>query len=141
MYEKILVATMGDYLEEISKHTLGLVEEKECELIGIYVVDTSVPFLTPSKVKEMMKKELNERGKNVINKLEAKLKTPNSTFKGIIVEGDPASEIIKTAEKEDVDMIVVGTGKSKIDKHLLGSVTEKIVHSAPCTVLLVKTYQ
>jgi nucleotide-binding universal stress UspA family protein len=55
------------------------------------------------------------------------------------VEGDPASEIIKTAEKEDVDIIVVGTGKSKIDKHLLGSVTEKVVHSAPCTVLLVKT--
>ena len=139
MYEKILVANMGDYLEEISKHTLELVDDRECELIGIYVVDTSVPFLTPSKVKEMMKRELNERGTEVIKKLEAMLKTPKTTFKGIIVEGDPATEIIKTAEKEDVDIIVVGTGKSKIDKHLLGSVTEKVVHSAPCTVLLVKT--
>ena len=40
---------------------------------------------------------------------------------------------------KSVNMLVMGSGKSKIDKHLLGSVTEKVVHSAPCTVLLIKT--
>ncbi|MDZ4170638.1 MAG: universal stress protein [Methanobacteriaceae archaeon] len=45
------------------------------------------------------------------------------------------------AEKEDVEVIIMGTGKSKIDKHFLGSVSEKVVHSAPCTVLLIRTKQ
>ncbi|MBI4814402.1 MAG: universal stress protein, partial [Methanobacterium sp.] len=48
-------------------------------------------------------------------------------------------EIVKVAEDEGVDLIVLGTGKNIVDKRLLGSVSEKVVHSAPCTILLVKT--
>ncbi|MBI4813099.1 MAG: universal stress protein, partial [Methanobacterium sp.] len=54
MYEKILVATMGEYMDPIIEHTLDVIQERETEVIGIYVVETSVPFLTPKKVKEMM---------------------------------------------------------------------------------------
>ncbi len=60
-------------------------------------------------------------------------------FKPMLIEGDPAETIVETAEKEDADVIIMGTGKSKIDKHLLGSVSEKVVHSAPCTVLLIRS--
>jgi len=56
-----------------------------------------------------------------------------------MTEGNPAVEIVKTAADENVDVIVMGTGKSIVDKHLLGSVSEKVVHSAPCTILLVRT--
>ncbi|MBI4813101.1 MAG: calcium/sodium antiporter [Methanobacterium sp.] len=48
-------------------------------------------------------------------------------------------EIVKVAEDEGVDLIVLGTGKNIVDKRLLGSVSEKVVHSAPCTILLVRT--
>ena len=54
-------------------------------------------------------------------------------------EGSPADEIVKVAEEEGVDLIVLGTGKNIVDKRLLGSVSEKVVHSAPCTILLVRT--
>ena len=60
-------------------------------------------------------------------------------FRQALVKGDPADEIVKMAEKENADIIIMGTGKSKIDKHLLGSVSEKVVHSAPCTILLIRT--
>lgn len=142
MYEKILVATMGEYMDDLIEHTVDLLHGRDAEVISVYVVETSVPFLTPKKVKEMMIEELTERGKEILVDMEKALTDPdypNIKFKGLLLEGSPADEIVKTAEKENVDVIVLGTGKSIVDKHLLGSVSEKIVHHAPCTIHLVRT--
>jgi nucleotide-binding universal stress UspA family protein len=142
MYEKILVATMGEYMDDLIEHTVDLLHGRDAEVICVYVVETSVPFLTPKKVKEMMIEELTERGKEILVDMEKALTGPdypNIQFKGLLMEGSPADEIVKTAEKENVDVIVLGTGKSIVDKHLLGSVSEKIVHHAPCTIHLVRT--
>lgn len=128
-------------MDQIMEHTIEVVSNKEVEVISIYVVDTSVPFLTPKKVKEMMIEELTERGNEILQSMEKKFidVCKGIKFKKILAEGDPAEEIIKTAGKENVDLIILGTGKSKIDKRLLGSVSEKVVHSAPCSILLVRT--
>lgn len=142
MYEKILVTSTGEYLDEVMEHTLDLVHRRPMEVIGLYVADTSAPFLTPSKVKEMMVNELKEKGKEVLKSMEQEFEKPDNAmikFQPMLVEGDPASEIVKIAEEKNVDVIVMGTGKSKIDKHLLGSVSEKVVHSAPCTILLIRS--
>ncbi|OPY20466.1 MAG: Universal stress protein [Methanobacterium sp. PtaU1.Bin097] len=140
MYEKILVATMGEYMDEILENTIDVVSGKEVEIIGIYVVDISVPFLTPVRVKNMMHKELTLRGREILNSMEEQLQEvcKGIKFKKVLLEGNPAEEIVKTAENENVDLIVMSTGKSRVDKHLLGSVSEKVVHSAPCSVLLVR---
>lgn len=141
MYKKVLVTSSGEYLDEIIEHALDLINERGIEVIGLYVVDNSAPFLTPKKVKQLMVDELTERGKEILDSMEKEFTAPLNCkikFKPMLVEGDPASEIIKIAEEEKVDIIVMGTGKSKIDKHLLGSVSEKVVHSSPCTILLVK---
>ncbi len=129
-------------MDEIIEHTLDTIHGRETEVIGLYVVDTSVPFLTPKKVKEMMTEELTERGNEILDKMEQKFQSPRLNminFHKLLLEGDPAEEIIKTAEKEEVYLIILGSGKTRIDKRLLGSVSEKVIHSAPSTVLLVRT--
>lgn len=139
MYKKILVTSTGEYLDEIIEHTLDLIHGRSMEVIGLYVADTSAPFLTPSKVKEMMVNELKGKGKEILESMEKEFQNTSITFRPMLVEGDPAEKIVETAEEENVDVIIMGTGKSKIDKHLLGSVSEKVVHSAPCTVLLIRS--
>ena len=142
MYEKILVSSTGEYLDDIIEHTLDLIHGRPMEVIGLYVADTSAPFLTPSKVKEMMVNELKSKGKELLESMEKEFKKPDAgliKFRPMLIEGDPAEKIVKIAEEENVDVIIMGTGKSKIDKHLLGSVSEKVVHSAPCTVLLIRS--
>lgn len=138
MYEKVLVTSTGRYLDEIVAHTLEFISKRETELIGIYVVETSAPFLTPKKVKEMMIEELRTKGQELLDKMEQKFQMPHIKFKKLLIEGDPADEIIKAAKKEYIDVIIMGSGKSKIDKELLGSVTEKVVHSTPCSVFLLR---
>lgn len=55
-------------------------------------------------------------------------------------EGNPAEAIVEIAEKEDVDLIVVGNrGMPKGQRTVLGNVPNRISHHAKCSVLIVRT--
>jgi nucleotide-binding universal stress UspA family protein len=54
--------------------------------------------------------------------------------------GDAAHALIEVAEAQEADLIVVGNkGLSSPARFLLGSVPSKVVHHAPCHVLVVRT--
>jgi len=56
-----------------------------------------------------------------------------------LLSGDPADAIIRLAQTENVDMIVMGThGRRGLTRLLMGSVAEAVVRAAPCPVLTVK---
>ena len=142
MYSKVLVPIMGKYAKELIESTLDLIDEREVELIALYVVDDSVPFLTPRNIKKAMVTELKAKGKLFLDQFEKMIDLDNNKYislKKQLVEGTPAEVIVKIAEEESIDVIVMGTGKSIVDKHLLGSVSEEVVHFAPCTIHLVRT--
>lgn len=57
----------------------------------------------------------------------------------LLLEGDPAAEIVRTAEEENAEMIVLGThGRTGLARLLMGSVAEQVVRRASCPVLVVK---
>ena len=52
--------------------------------------------------------------------------------------GEPASTILKVAEQQGVDMVIVGThGRTGVRHLLLGSIAEKLVRLSPVPVLTV----
>jgi nucleotide-binding universal stress UspA family protein len=54
-------------------------------------------------------------------------------------EGDPADVIIDVANEQHADLIVVGSrGLTGIKRYLLGSVSTKVSHHAPCSVMIVR---
>jgi len=56
-----------------------------------------------------------------------------------ICAGDYADEILDVAETEHADMIVVGSrGLGRLSEALLGSVSQKILHHAACSVIVVR---
>jgi nucleotide-binding universal stress UspA family protein len=56
-----------------------------------------------------------------------------------IRNGDPAEEIIRAAEEQDVDLVVLGShGTTGIGRFLLGSVSDRVLSHAPCSVLIVR---
>src|SRR4051812_38484810 len=56
------------------------------------------------------------------------------------VEGDPADELITVAESVGADLLVVGSrGLSTVGRFALGSVSHKVFHHAPCTVMVVRS--
>jgi nucleotide-binding universal stress UspA family protein len=53
----------------------------------------------------------------------------------VLLRGDPAHEIAKTARDHDVDLIVMSTrGHGAFYRFLLGSVTAKVLHESDCPV-------
>lgn len=144
MYQKILVPIMGKYSEKLAENTIDLIDNRNVEVIGLYVIDDSAPFLTPKKIKEVMAIELKKKGEVFLNEFGTVLDlstNANISYKKMLLKGNPAEEIIRIAKEECVDVIVMGTGKSIVDKHLLGSVSEEVVHFAPCTIHLVRTIE
>ena len=64
---------------------------------------------------------------------------PHIPVSHVLLQGDPASEIVRYGRDANVDLIVMGThGRTGLVHMLLGSVAEKVVRKAPCPVLTVR---
>jgi universal stress protein A len=58
-------------------------------------------------------------------------------FEHRLTMGDPAGEVVRIADEEKCEMIVMGThGRTGLTRLLMGSVAEQIVRRAPCPVLI-----
>jgi nucleotide-binding universal stress UspA family protein len=70
---------------------------------------------------------------------QATLQTP---VESTLLEGFPASEIVRFAKDSACDLIVMGThGRTGLKHWLLGSVAEYVVRQAACPVLTVRSTQ
>ncbi len=57
----------------------------------------------------------------------------------VFLEGDPATELVRYAADAFMDLIVMGThGRTGVERLLMGSVAEKVLRDAHCSVLVVK---
>ena len=57
----------------------------------------------------------------------------------VIGHGDPGSVIVEEAKEVNADLVVVGTrGRNVVARTVLGSVSSKVIHEAPCDVLVVR---
>ena len=129
-------------------------EEENVQLIGLTVIDlTNLSysfFATASGYYEAEKlEEKRKEAQQLLDKVEKLAVKENNTnnnvniqFKSEIIE-DPisriGSSIVDYAERENVDLIVIGTrGRTGFKKMLLGSVASDVVTYAHCPVLVVK---
>ncbi len=56
-----------------------------------------------------------------------------------LLKGNPNVEIIKTIEKQQTDLLLMGTtGKTGISRLLMGSTTEKVTRELPCSLVTTK---
>ena len=116
------------------------------ELIVIHVV-SPIPVIPPSaaptefaefnipsyqlEMEAMAEKTLDE---TVKEKISGKVRS-----RSFVVQGDPTNEIIKLAEEEKVDMIVIAThGLTGWRRVIFGSVAGKVLRLAPCPVLSIQ---
>ncbi len=57
----------------------------------------------------------------------------------VFLEGDPATQIVRYSREAGVNLVVMGThGRTGVERQLMGSVAEKVMRDASCSVLVVK---
>jgi len=141
LYKKIVIPTDGsDVSFEAAKHAVNIAKKFDAELYAIYVVDVS-PFVgLPAEGSwELISELLKEEGNEALKKVKKLAEENEVNIHTEILEGVPAKEIVEFAEKKKADLIVMGTtGKTGLERILLGSVAERVIKNAHCPVLVVK---
>jgi len=140
--KKILWATdFSDEAQESLLYAYAFAKAFKASIVALHVIpDFSAALYDAAYV---IRGELVKKVAAVKKDAEQKLKTLQEakgiTFKSIVKEGTAAKVIIEVAEKEGVDLIVIGRrGMSAIEKLFIGSVANQVLRNSPVPILLTK---
>ena len=110
------------------------------------VVHVSVPFMpvVPEQyiggtTLDHLNADARRWAQRHLGKLTDKAKKAGVRAVGLMLEGDPARQIVRAARSKRADLIVVGThGRTGLDKFFVGSVAQRVIVTAPCPVVTVR---
>ena len=143
LHKKILVPTDGSkYAEKSLNHALVIANASGAEIIALSVIENGFSLSLPANesindINELLHDETKQNLKNVDKIKEESGFDVNISYK--IAEGSPAKAILKVVDEEDIDLIVIASsGKTGFDKFIMGSVADKVVNNAKCSVLLIR---
>jgi len=135
----ILVPVDGSqYMERNITYACDVAKSMRSKLTLVHIV--TVPTVTePGLVIDL--KPFEEAGSRIMEKAKqaAKDQGVDAGTKTGTTYGNPAHEIIRTAEEGKFDLIVIGAkGHSLLRNLMIGSVTDTVVRNASCPVLVVR---
>jgi nucleotide-binding universal stress UspA family protein len=145
--KKIMVAVdFSDYSPNVVDHAARLAEDLGAELIFVNVINQrdvdmvkQVTMYTDKiSVKSYVDGLKQERTENMHQLIKDKncSQIPN---RFVIKQGIPFKELVRTAEAEKVDMVVMGTkGRGNIAGILFGSQAEKMFRHCPVPLLSIR---
>ena len=143
--KKIILATdFSDTSKDASYHALQLAKAYKAKLKALHTFDINI-WNAPSSYYSTKKEytvsikhieEMRKTGKDTLKKLAESFDLDVGT---IFTEGNPGQEIIRVAEEENADLIVLGThGYTGWKRFRLGSVSEFVIKHAHCAVFVVR---
>lgn len=139
--KKILYATdFSSYSNQAYFYAVTLAESHGASLVILHVhTPANAVSVTPEMAPIIIEEPPGVRTFWRDQLLQIKPLNPDIEVQHIMVDGDPADEILRCATDNDVDVIVMGThGRTGLSRLLMGSVAEKVLHKADCSVLVVK---
>jgi nucleotide-binding universal stress UspA family protein len=156
----ILIATDGSIYSQMAVDYFGIFPpllDKEYHLVHVvpplpnydlgniprtWQIGTEVFQVSPieySKTAEDWQKKDEENGNTILEQSIHSLERFGIHAKPILLHGDAATELLEYTHNNRIDLIAIGSrGLSEVRGWLLGSVSRKLVHYAPCSVLVVK---
>ena len=138
---KILVPTDGsDSAKAAIREAIALAAAFDAEVLLMRVV----PLEHEADVTALSASGLSPMRSEAQSEMEAHFQEALAGFEGRGIEpqfeialGDPASTIVEKAGAWPADLVVMGShGRSALGRLMLGSVSDAVVHKAPCSVLV-----
>lgn len=150
-YKHILYTTeFSDKWKEVFTHALGIAKQYKAKLTFLYVVNTELIDLLTFDVglerSSSIKKKFTEAKdftsnirKKIIRKITGAFNKDCLNDINILVErGNPSKIILKVAEEQKCDLIVMGfKGKTTLDDLTIGSTVNRVLHKSKIPVLVI----
>ena len=122
-----------DYAETFAKRF-------EAEIVLIHVIESPAYSVTDTLILVNHEAALKATAEALMENLYKACLEKGLSATTRVISGTPYREIIKEAEAEKVDLIIMGThGRTGVERLLLGSVAEKVVRLAAAPVLTVRS--
>ena len=142
MFTNILLASDGSECALKAAAVAATLANKFAARLTIINIYEPIPTVGPygeivnTELNERYVRELQEHAISPVGRIMDKMGVPYQSRREI---GSPPIEIIRVAEAEGCDLIVLGSrGLSNVKAFLIGSVSDRVVHHARCPVLIVK---
>jgi nucleotide-binding universal stress UspA family protein len=133
----VLIATdLSEVSDAAHEAACAIARQQQARMIVLHVAEQPVLSYI-EKASELSKEDLQGKLWETLRatpKQETGLNTDHR-----IVEGEPVKEIVRVANEQGADLIVMGASDGTgMLRRLTGTVTDHVAREAPCSVLLVK---
>jgi nucleotide-binding universal stress UspA family protein len=138
--KKILVPTdFSKCSMAATDHAMSLAKTFQAQVILLYVMEPPVYgldfSLTHPGTLPLVRQKLMEMMEQSVDVM----REQGVEVEGRFIIGVPSVEIVSVAQKQNADLIVMGThGRTGLAHIFLGSTAERVIQYAPCPVLTVK---
>ena len=140
-FRRILFATdFSDASNEAFRNVLELAVTMKSDVIAANVIDKrpKITYETPavSALFDQERRRAVDRAKSGFGKIERSANTVGIRVETVLAEGIPAEAILRIADENEADCIVVGLGKkSLLERALSGTTAERLVREARIPVI------
>jgi nucleotide-binding universal stress UspA family protein len=145
-FKKILFPIdFSECSKKVFPFALEMAQKFDAKLYLLFVA-RDISYLTTVDVPwELLSDTVAEVARGGENRMQAFCDKGLSDFPNYeskVVTGDPADEIMKFANEQDIDLIVMGThGRKGLDRTLMGSVADHVIKNAPAPVLTINPFR
>ena len=145
--KKILVPVdYSDGSRVAMEYALFLAERFDAEIEVLHVAEIPLgeeehTVVKPDTGKEQLLSELimQQAVKEATEFLAPFIRDATIPIEKSVLKGRPGKVIVEAAADRGADLIVMGThGRSGFDRLIMGSVTDRVLRSAPCPVVVVR---
>jgi nucleotide-binding universal stress UspA family protein len=139
MFNKILAAIDGfPASEKVLAAAVDLATHYQAELIALSVAEMPEVVAMVDEVDEL-RQSADDYFRQIGEAAVEYARSRGVNLHNVVVRGHAANEIIRYAEAEGVNLIVLGRqGHSRVARFFLGSTTDRVSEHCHCTVMIVK---
>lgn len=141
MTSKILVPVDGSENSlRAFERALAIAKSTGAQVAAVLVIETPpTVYVESQKLLDQLLQNFRKESAKVLDRYEDIAEKEGMKIESVVMEGDPASNIVAYVEKGGFDMIVMGSrGLGKFRGMVLGSTSRKVLQNAKCPVLIVK---
>jgi len=138
MYETILFPTDGsDHAETVAEHAFEAAKTRSATLHVLSVVDDRAFLVLDDARVEQVREDLRATAREATDAAATRAAEAGLEVETAIDTGHPAECIVDYATENDVDLIVMGTSGDDYENNVVGSVSQRVVRTAPVPVTTV----